>query len=278
MSASLTFDNQNNKDAIQIAKIDAPDNKNLHNKYLYVTFHIADEKKVVEELPLKKGTFVPIPYLEKGQRSAIYISGGSGSGKSVFACKIIQQLWTLLPKQKIEKHKSVVLKPAPIFYFSAKDVDESLHEISQDKDVFFKIDIESQDFLRLTWKDIEENSICLFDDWNIIRRNKLAHAHIVNFVKELLELSRSKNIQIVIVNHQTTDYHKTRDIIFECDTYILFPQTNLNATKKFLLSYGEMDKNEVQDILKQKYGKYTFCAFHKKIPRYYIMNQKIKLL
>lgn len=275
VSASLTY-NKKMKDATPIAKIKSKNE--LNNNVVLVSFEIDKPDRVYSAKLEGSSNFIPIPYKENNQRSAIYISGCSGSGKSTFAKNMILELWDIMPKQTILKDDRKVKKNCPVFYFSAKDNDKSLDDIRTDEDVFFKVDIESDEFLGLSWNDIENDCICLFDDWNIIKKKKFHYLHIINLVKELLELSRSKNIQIIIINHQTMDYHKTRDIIFECDSYVIFPESNPNACQKFLKNYGSLSNSEIDHIMKQDNGKFSFCYFHKSLPRYIISNKEIKLL
>ena len=74
------------------------------------------------------------------------------------------------------------------------------------------------------------------------------------------------------------DYHKTRDIINECDTYILFPKSNPSSCNRFIKEYVDIDKNLLSFIKKMKGNKFMKLVIHKTAPAYLMSEKEIMLI
>ena len=85
-------------------------------------------------------------------------------------------------------------------------------------------------------------------------------------------------INVIVINHQTQNYNKTRGIIFECEQYVIFPFTNPNSTRRFLTSYADLSKNEVEDIVEKSLDAFNYVFFRKAYPRYWMNSKIVKLL
>ena len=118
--------------------------------------------------------------------------------------------------------------------------------------------------------------ICIFDDFENLVAGRLVWT--LGMIKTLLEISRKKNVHIIIITHQTQNYKLTKNIIYECTTYVLFPWSNLNASGKFLESYGNVNKREIQGILDKTKNIYDFLLIYKAAPRYFMSRHNITLL
>lgn len=224
---------------------------------------------------------IPIPYLSKKskQRSAIFISGVSGSGKSTIAKQLIDGYKSILPKLTDDKGNKQ--KYRIIFFTQSPDLDPAFQEIAHKKDgslrpEFIHVVLGKDPFYYQLTPELMKNSIIMFDDYENV--DKQTFAFTLNLIKDLLERGRKLNIQLILVNHQTQNYSRTRPIIFECDSFVLFPNSNPNSVKKFLLSYLDIDKKEVDDIINQAMEQFDFLYIHKSVPRYIMSRNKIRLL
>lgn len=207
-----------------------------------------------------------IPYLDvdKKQRSAVYISGISGSGKSTLASNLIKAYRKRLDKPKLDC----------IFFTTGSEKDpafnklKNFHHISiRDDPLFLEIQIEHL-----------KDSIVIFDDYTAIA-DKILQAKVMNLLNDLLERSRKLNVQIIVINHQTQNYQKTRLTIFECDTYFLNPNVNEDSVRKFLKSYVTDNKYRINEMVESAQTEvFDWVVVRKSFPMYYASNHKIKLL
>jgi hypothetical protein len=203
--------------------------------------------------------FEVLPFIENEQRTAVYISGISGSGKSTSAAKYIDELRDL----EDFKHYRV--------YFITNNSTED--KAFENMDGFYKLDINDLYECNVHPSEFRE-SIVLFDDWTSIADKKIKE-FVESLLKQLLENTRKNKTQIIVVNHMTQDYSKTRSIISECESYFLYPQFNMNSVLKFLRSYLDLDNAQLEMIKKLD----TRVLFiRKSAPRYIISEKKIILL
>jgi hypothetical protein len=75
----------------------------------------------------------------------------------------------------------------------------------------------------------------------------------------------------------TQNYNETRNIIFEADTVVLFPRSNLNSTIRFVKSYVSDDKQLLEEITNIKGNQFVPLIIHKTAPQYLMTNKWIKL-
>ena len=218
-----------------------------------------------------------IPYHDKKhkQRSAIYISGIAGSGKSSLCAQILE---TTDPDRIILFSTASELDPV---YRKYEDEDEKhykkcVKEKKEYKPKFIRINLKTDEALELVQVENLKDSTCVFDDFQVLTKNRFAVVQ--KLLDDCLENGRKLNIQIISIVHQSQNYNKTRNIIFESDTFILFPWTNQNAVKKFLKSYGDMNDDEIKEAIDMSSNKFDFLLYRKSYPRYIQTKRQIKLL
>jgi hypothetical protein len=260
---SLIIKTKKEKDKIPIASIE----HNEKSNYVYVDF---DDNSNSEIKQYKCGQGEKInwnPYVLDEQRTAIYISGISGSGKSSFARVAIDKL---REQKRFKKNE--------IYFISLKDCNEegSVDKCFDGLKGFFPIDVHREDFLSVQWSDFE-NCIVVFDDYNQLAKKDPLYIHINTLLKKLLELGRKQNVMLIIINHMTQNYNETRNIIFEADTVVLFPRSNLNSTIRFVKSYVSDDKQLLEEITNIKGNQFVPLIIHKTAPQYLMTNKWIKL-
>lgn len=198
-----------------------------------------------------------IPYATSGQRVAVFVVGASGSGKSTWISQAIKTM----------KHKDVIL------FTTAEDLDPAYGKR------VIKIDymndpsiIEDFDITEL------EESICIFDDFDN-STNSAVNSAMGRIIKTVLENGRKLKVDVFVVSHNPRDYMRTRTLILQCQTYVLFPQTNRNASMKFLKEYFDDDRDFLTNVKRlTDGGRFTWVALHKNAPRYMLTERSAHLL
>ena len=222
---------------------------------------IADDGDLIYE---STTAMQPVPYIDTkhNQRSMVFISGPSGSGKSTMA----RDLALNLRKRLNDAKRKIILftknsEPDPAFLNISNFI-----QIGMSTDPFF-LEINSENLA---------NTTCIFDDWETLHRTLLSHVTLL--IKDLSERSRKLNVSLFVINHQTMNYSVTRGIIFESDSFVLFPGANQNSFRKFAKSYLDIGDTEISDMIKCCKQPHSFILIHKSVPRYYQTKNKIIML
>jgi hypothetical protein len=181
------------------------------------------------DIKLEKGEeFQPIPFLKTDR---IYISAPSEAGKSTWIGKYL--------KEKRRKNKDV-----PIYVFSRLEDDPNLETVDMDRVVLDDDVIENP----IEPEELE-NSVCVFDDTDTIRHKGLNKA-ILALRDDLLETGRHKGCNVIICNHMVCSNQKTRVVINECTSVVLFPHAGgKNGIRYYLDKYMGLNKAQIQKIL-----------------------------
>lgn len=217
-----------------------------------MTYPIAKQAKkkiLVEDIPkdnsYKGKNIEPLPYInDDEQRYSCYISGISGSGKSFEAARQIKEL------RKMKKYKDNI----PVLITLSKDDDKAYKGIK-----YHRLNLDDMDFNVEFYRD----TIMIFDDWESGNKKTVSAIH--DLIKKCLERGRKLNIAVLVITHMTTNYNLTRDIIFECENYVLY-SSNINSVLKFAKSYLDMDKKDLQQ-LKGDIGEHRSIYIRKSVPR-----------
>lgn len=236
--------------------------KDGKRKKVYVSYDKSDTTRVtnLDFTEDDTTTLKFLPYIPKNQRFAAFVSGASGSGKSTVIAEMVRDL-----KKRNEN---------PCYIFTAVDkVDDPAFRDLGVKHLKYK----NKGVLLTLTPEMLKNTNLIFDDYNASQDEEI-NSFMLKLLSNILEVGRKLNINVIVVNHNTRDFHKTRTVIFECDTYVLFPATNRNAVLKFMREYADMDKAELDTIKKIDEGRYTRLYLHKSIPRFYMTSKKIQML
>ena len=215
-------------------------------------------KKIVVEDNQK---VVPLAYIEPNQRSAMYISGVSGSGKSTYARNMIDEI---RENRKYKDYKIYLIT-------GAKEMDPAFEKL----DELYVININNPQIFNLDYS-VFAKCIVVFDDYEAVMEDDLK-THLLKLLKGLLELSRKKQVIILTINHMTTNFNKTRNIIFESTEFVLFPRFNLNSCLKFLKAHMDLTKNELEEI-KAISQTTRAITIRKAVPRVLVSDHVIWLL
>lgn len=194
---------------------------------------------------------VPDP---KTERSILYITAPSGSGKSYYSKEYIYEYHKLYPKR-------------PIFVFSSLDDDITLDKIKYLK----RINIKKSEFLsmELTAEDFKD-SLVIFDDTDCITQ-KAIKLKVQSILGSILETGRHFNVSVIYTSHIATAGNDTKKILNECHSITIFPKNMGNKSSKYLFDqYLGLSKEEIKKV-KSMTGRwvtisktYPMCIFSEK--------------
>lgn len=214
-----------------------PATKKIANIYDDIT--LVDKKSKV--INIEDGDVMPV-FNPDCEREVFYIAGMSGSGKSVFASKLIHNYKKLFPKNHV-------------LLFSNKPEDPAL-----DKEKLFRIGLD--DDLMTDQFDLEDlkNKLIVFDDVEA-NKTKGIQEELDRLRDMVLNQGRSYHISFIYISHLLNDGKKTRSIINESHKIVVFPRyTTFHSLAYCLERYLGFGK---QDIKKLKELKSRFACISK---------------
>ena len=195
---------------------------------------VAENKKDIKhpfnEFTLKENEqFLPIPDPSK-ERSVIYITGQSGSGKSYFTAEWCKRYKQMYPNNNI-------------YLLSSLEEDSSIDKI---KDLYR---IKLPEFMEDDWK-VEDfkDSVLILDDTDAIT-DKAIKKKIEILVNAVLQTGRHYNCTCLFTSHLATCGKETKMILAECHSVVLFPKNMGNRSLKYILeSYFGLDTKEIKKL------------------------------
>ena len=183
----------------------------------------------------KSEMFFPeiIDFDKDNQVQSTYITGMKGCGKTTYVINYAIIFHRKYPKAKI-------------YLFSSKKVDEKLDDLK----FIERMEIDDDYLLNpMTIEEIHAKSkisLCIFDDVQDFPNKKLT-SEIGRFRDECLRNGRSRGIFNLCVFHNSCSYRETRDQIYECDKFIIFPHRCKRGTYDYLM---EKKLHLTRDIIK----------------------------
>jgi Cdc6-like AAA superfamily ATPase len=193
-----------------------------------------DIKKAFRTIQLGEGQkFQQTPDPET-ERTIIYITGASGSGKSTYIASYCKQYKKKFPDNEI-------------YVFSALNEDSSLDVVKPNR---LKID-ERMITDPLTVDDFKD-TLVIFDDIDVISDKKFREA-VYQILNAILETGRHTKTSVCISNHLPTAGKDTRRVLNECHAVVYFPHSGSAKALKYLLTeYLGLDKTSMSKIKKLK--------------------------
>lgn len=190
----------------------------------------ADEySKPFSKLNIGEGKFQQVPDPDT-ERQILYVTGASGSGKSTYTAKYIQNYKRLFPKN-------------PIYCFSALKEDESL-DVVKPKRVAIDNTLVTDPLPIEEFKD----SCVIFDDIDVISDKKQREA-VYGILNAALETGRHFRVTVIITNHLATGGKDTRRVLNECSSVTYFPYSGSNVgLKRLLVDYLGLDSKTIKYI------------------------------
>jgi hypothetical protein len=196
---------------------------------------IADKGKSLynpmKEIQVKNNeAFQPIPD-PNTERNVLYVTGQSGSGKSVFTKKYADEYKLLYPKREV-------------FLFSCLKDDSSIDKIKGLKRINLSPELLNADIGAEDFKD----SLVIFDDIDTLMDKKMK-AKITGILNSLLETSRHYRTSIIYTSHLACKGSESKTILNEAHSVIVFPRGCGNMKLKYLLeNYFGLDKHQIAKI------------------------------
>jgi hypothetical protein len=202
-------------------------------------------------------SFLPIPDPES-ERSIIYITGKSGSGKSFYCKEWIKEYKKLYPNN-------------PIYLFSSLESDPTIDEIKDIQRVkltpeFLKEDFTSEDF---------KNALVIADDTDCLIDKKMLKA-VNKILDSILVVGRHSHTSLLITSHLSCNGAATKMILNESHNIVFFPSGMGNRNLKYLLdNYLGLDKKQIETV---KNLNTRWCCISRSYPSVIISEKDIYLV
>ena len=201
----------------QIISIEPENNK--VNKYL-TNINITNTNEQIQQIPNKKQ-----------ERTILYITGASGSGKSHYAANYIKSYKKMYPKNDI-------------YLFSGLDDDSTLDKIPYIKRIRINDDFYNTEF---TIEDFKKTLI-IFDDTDVIT-DKIKKKLLSDILNMILQIGRHTETSCIYTSHLPNRGNETKLILSECHSITLFLSTLGGRSLKYLLdNYLGLDKKQIQNL------------------------------
>jgi hypothetical protein len=202
------------------------------NREIYCENEKSGIKNYLEEIELKdEDEEIQLVPNKKTERSILYITGSSGSGKSYYTKEYIKKYHQAFPKN-------------PVYLFSSLSDDPTLDSIKYLKriklnDKFLNTQFTIEDF---------ENMLVIFDDTDVIS-NKFMKLKLKDIMNMILETGRHTRTSFIYTSHIASKGNETKTILNEAHSITIFPNTAGARTIKYLLEnvFG-LDKFQIKKI------------------------------
>jgi hypothetical protein len=237
-----------------IVKHKPPENEEL--RAIYNKLAVIYNNKSKREFKIyDEGTIQPLPDFEKSER--VYVAGATGSGKSTYVGRFLQQLKKVYPQRDI-------------FLFSDVSEDPVLDVLRPNR---IKLDNSFLD-MDITPKTLE-NSIVVFDDIDSIENKKIKEK-VGGLRDSLLKRGRHENISTICTNHLLTDYKHTRIVLNEVNSITMFPRSGSSHAIKYTMKhYCGLSTKQIDKIFEVPS---RWVSIHKHFPVYMMHEKGIELL
>ena len=251
--------------ALNIEKIGRPICRVVGGRYNNKVVSVASKDEEMEEVNREfshltlpdEGKFQQVPDTTK-QREILYITGASGSGKSTYTLKYLQEY-----KKKYKDNE--------IYVFSALTEDETLDQMKGLK----RIKMDERMVTEPLDIKLFEKSCCVFDDIDVLS-NKHIRIEVYKLLNQILEIGRHMSITCIITNHLATNGGDTRRILNEAMSITYFPSSgSVKGINYLLQTYCGLDK---QAILKAKKTKSRWITIFKHYPQIIMGEKNVWLL
>ena len=213
--------------------------------------------------------FIPLIPVQKDNLPAIFVSGPAGSGKSTVCNNLVRELHKDPRFKNVEYESSEGPKKdnkAQVFLISG----QKNHDTAFNAFNYKAFDIHSRDFRKITYQSFVKK-ILIFDDVTSLADPDLER-HINGLITSLLENSRKLGNAIIVISHASQDYHKTKKIIAECSSWIVFPGLAPHQTESFLESYLGLSGEVLDEIFDLETRS---LLVHRSAPQYFVSDNKI---
>lgn len=225
--------------------------------------------------------FSVVPYTDPTWRSAAYVAGKAGSGKTTWAADFIKNYKAIFPHRPIYGVGKAKLKEDPAL---------AKLNIKQLKVSFFRETrasasaegggaggVAGSGSAGPTVFDIkaafgDEGCLILFDDWDSFQGDD--KKVIKGAITDILNMGRKPNVSIVVTSHLLNNYAETRGIISEADFITVFPPCCQHHHLEYFLTNCGVPKEMVASLKERG----PWITLHNTQPTYVISQQMAQML
>lgn len=233
-------------------------NKKLNKKVISITDNEDEVMHPFKDFQCSGEDYLQEIYDKKTERKINFISGCSGSGKSVYASKLAIQYRRQYPSNDI-------------FLFSTVGEDKVLDKIKGLMRINLNKLLESND----TKVDDFKDSLTIFDDMDSVP-NKAIFKKVMSLFNEIAQIGRHLNISCIFTSHLACDGAKTRIILAEAHAVTIFLKTMQGRARDYLLQkYIGLDKAQIEKL---KNIKSRHCTWIKSYPQCILAEKEIFVL
>jgi hypothetical protein len=194
--------------------------------------------------------FELLPALDELQRKTMYVAAPSGAGKSVVIANYLRKVQQLHPAMKIY----VLSKADPAD-------DPAFRGIRYTR---LPISTLLEGPLDVT-KCFGGPAVLAADDIDSFEGAEFKAC--ASFIKDALNMGRKVGLHTIVSNHLLTDYTRTRGIINETQTCVVFPSHTMASSLTYFCSKIGLDKDAIARV---KGLKSRWVAIHKSAPMYVV--------
>jgi hypothetical protein len=268
-------------------------------KYIYLCFTKKDtaETESMKQVAFDADTFTNedkyangiFPYFRKMEdmNHRIMVIGASGSGKSVWIGKVVEQIakTKFEPMDDEDEDPPAVMEigmplDGEIVIFSAIKSDPAFDNQEFNGRTPIRVQISSPNIMSIR-PELFNNCILIFDDIESYSGDAKVSKFINKFRDECMENSRHYKTDLISVSHNALAAQKNKMVKHESTGVVVFPINNqYKSLSNFLTSYLGYDKTQVdyilKDLTKKYYSKFTFIS--KQNPQYLITSHSVELM
>lgn len=188
------------------------------------------EKLKHKGIRLNSGKFEPL--LDHTRYERYYVAGASGSGKTYYSTKLVEQY---LKKHKKQDNDFVMVSGvAP-----SEKLEELMPNMVDPSDVYNEG--LSEDAIR--------DSIVMFDDVLSIPEKRVKNA-VLGSINHMIETNRHTRTTVIVINHLLSSAHETRKLLNEATTIVFFPKASAkHSIVNYLKAYEHMDSDMIRRIV-----------------------------
>lgn len=193
------------------------------------------DKSDITEMQIDNMNYIIEPYIPRNHRSIIFLSGDSGSGKTLMTSIFINQYIKHNPKNKV-------------FYICAtkKEEDDNLYKIKALKQM------ETNNIDEIPVEDMS-NNLVVIDDTDF----HPDHKKIMKFMNKMVECGRKFNISIIYSSHIHSKLSES-PIYKEVSMYCTFPNALIN--NRMITNNLKIDDDIIKELL---IGNNAYICFNK---------------
>jgi hypothetical protein len=218
---AMIFDSDNKKDKGRLISVQNDKHKVAH---FIKEIQVSKPSEYIQLIPNKDH-----------ERDIRYITGASGSGKSFFTKKYLEQYHKMFPKRMV-------------YLFSSLTDDKTLDAVKYIKRIKLTPELIEDD---ITAKDFAD-ALVIFDDTDCLT-NKAMKMKVNGIMTSILETGRHFNTSIIYTSHLATAGNDTKRILNECNSITIFPASLGGRSLKYLLEgYLGLDKAQIKRIKKME--------------------------